>query len=381
MLAGERDLLSEMRDRRVWLKFKDHLHPSYFSSTEARQVCKVISRLHKSPERRDILPNTWIEKAMGKNPGLSEPMPLASAVEFVTRILLNARTLHWQERLQDLIEEGDEIDLSEMRRDFMDFERSLSHSSENGTGPLRGVDVLKQKGWERTPRCPTFLHRELDDYLGGGVGKGELCLLQAPVKNGKSSFLYTIGYRAALKGMNTFIFSCENYLDQMGARLLQIHAAHGRRRGFPKNLWMEYRYQPTLAVLENLANQLDQIDMLIVDYADNMRASQSQGLDFVWTIEELYDGIRHLAHEKGAVAWTATQEKDPQHPWQKTSSRRNTYGSDKKMQKCDLFLGIQADPRTNTATIKVLGRRGQGKVGEVFEVLFDQDTAEMRELE
>lgn len=382
MHDAERELLSELRVRATWIKYRDMLPASYFGTPDSRRLRNILARLHRQGAR-EILPLTWIRKEFGKDPELGEPLPETASGEYVARTLMNARTLHWQEWVQDQLEEGGTLDLTPMRHDLLEYERQLDGSAaSNGSAPLRALDVIRHKEWETRPRCPTFLHKGMDEYLGGGVGPGQLCVLQAPPKNGKSSILYLIAYRAAVRGMTAYIFSCENYEDQMGERLEQIHLAEtGRRRGFPKNLYMDYRFEPCLADLERAVNQLPRLDMLIIDYADNMRATRTDGPDFVWTIDELYDGIRHLSRGKDAVAWTATQEKDPPQPWIKRSSRKQTYGSDKKIQKSDFFLGIQAHPNDNTATLTVLGRRGRGKVGADFELYFDQDTCEVSELD
>jgi hypothetical protein len=378
----ERELLSELTRRTTWLKYQEFLKEKYFKTPEARKLRRVLARLHKQGDK-EVLPRIWIKKALGGDPKLEDPMPEKMSCDFVVRTLLNSRTLHWHERLQDMVESEVEIDLTPMRLDLVQYERDLNGMGEkNGAGPLRAFDVIQKKDWKKSPRTPTFLHAGLDEYLDGGVGPGQLCVLQAPPKNGKSSFLYTIAYRAAREGMYTYIFSCENYEDQVGERLEQIHKSNGgTQRNFPKDrLMMDYRFSPCLSDLEHQLNQIPRLDMLVLDYADNMRATRTDGPDFVWTIDELYDGIRHLARERNAVAWTATQERDPVNPWVKKSTRKGTYGSDKKIQKCDFFLGVQAHPLDNTATLTVLGRRGRGKVGEDFECFFDQDTCELTEL-
>jgi hypothetical protein len=378
MQDTERELFSELRRKELWLKYKDFLPANYFSSPEARRMRAVFVRLHRD-STHEVLPLAWIKKAWGKNPELTDPLPQSVGSDYLLRTLLNSRTLQWQEWMAKEIEKGEELDLSPIRKDLLDYESKLGGApSTNGAGPMLAWDIMRRKDWEKKPRTPTFLSREMDEYLGGGVGPGELCVLQAPPKNGKSSFLYTIAYRAAVEGLTSYIFSCENYEDQVGERLEQIHKA-SRRKVFPKNLYLDYRYTPCLADLEHLVRGLPRLDLLVVDYADNMRATRTEGPDFVWTIDELYDGIRHIAREKEAIAWTATQEKDPPQPWIRRSMRKLTYGSDKKIQKCDFFLGIKAHERDDTATLTVLGRRGRGKVGADFTVLFNQDTCEIRE--
>lgn len=378
----ERDLLTELRRRAVWSKYRGFLPKNYFGTLDAKKLHQVINRLHEKGDR-DVLPLTWITREMGKKIHLDDPLPEEASNDYVARALANARMLHWQEWVASSIEQGGTIDLTPMRIDLLEFDRQLNGSiSSNGSHPLRALDILKKRDWEKTPRTPTYLHKGLDKYLGGGVGPGQLCVLQAPAKTGKSSFLYTIAYRAAVAGLSTYLFSCENYEDQIGERLDQIHKSNKKLgRKFPENLWVDYRHNPCLADLEHLTSHLTKLDMLVVDYADNMRATRTDGPDFVWTIDELYDGIRHIARGRNAIAWTATQERDPPYPWMRKSMRKTTYGSDKKIHKCDFFLGVRAHEGEGTATLTVLGRRGRGKIGADFEVAFEQDTCEIYELD
>jgi len=293
MHETERELLSECRLRETWLKYKDMLPATYFKTADARKLRGVIARLHQQG-KQDILPESWLKKGLGKKTGLDQPLPEKESANYVARTLLNSRTLHWQGWLEDQVEEGGDLDLTPMRVDLVEYERSLNGQiSSNGSAPMAMSDVIKKKNWKKIPRTPTFLHEGLDEYLGGGVGPGELCVLQAPPKTGKSSFLYTIGYRAARAKIPTFIFSCENFTDQVGERIEQIHKANGgTAKNFPKNLWFDYKYQPCLADLERMVSQLPKVGMLVVDYVDNMRATRTDGPDFVWTIDELYDGIK-----------------------------------------------------------------------------------------
>lgn len=53
------------------------------------------------------------------------------------------------------------------------------------------------------------LSPQLDDNLGGGVGAGELLVIIAPPSRGKTSYLCTIGARAARKGRRILHITCE----------------------------------------------------------------------------------------------------------------------------------------------------------------------------
>jgi hypothetical protein len=379
VLPIEQEILAALRRKDVWSRFAEQLPPEFFPSQEARQVRRAMATLHQD-NTRGVLPKSWIRRLAGQD--IPEPLSARPCEELILRELLKSRLLQWQRWTSADLEEGEMPDLENVKRDIQELEQLTQVGvSENGYAPLLASDVVRRKVWEERGTIPTFLHRDLDDYLGGGTGRGQLCLLQAPAKHGKTTLLLTIAYRAAQRGLHTLFVSCENYLDQIAERLEQVHSVAKRTRGkqFPRHFHVDYRYGLTVRDLEGMICTLPKVDVVIIDYADNMRAQNVQGIDFVWTINELYDGMRDIANRHEAVVWTATQEKDPEHPSQ-TSSRERTYGSDKKFQKCDLFLGCIAKPRTNSLSIKVLARRGRGKMGKVFQSVFDQDTAELKEL-
>ena len=62
---------------------------------------------------------------------------------------------------------------------------------------------------DRTMVCPTGLASELDRMLGGGVASGELFIMLAPPKRGKTTFLCTIGARAAASGKGVLHITLE----------------------------------------------------------------------------------------------------------------------------------------------------------------------------
>lgn len=62
---------------------------------------------------------------------------------------------------------------------------------------------------DRPDTCGLRLCAELDDYLGGGVAAGELCIFLAPPSRGKTSYLCTVGARNMLAGRKVLHLTLE----------------------------------------------------------------------------------------------------------------------------------------------------------------------------
>lgn len=371
MTGEEREVLSLLRCRETWSRWGQAVR---LKSKEGRAVKEVIDRLHES-QSRSVLPLAWIGRGIGEAVKLDDPLPARASIERLESILVTSSVYESLERILKKREQGEYLSLEDLRD--LDTQKLLQHQvKRNGSDPysMHSVDELVEgRAWETRGEIPTFLHPELDEYLGGGIGKGQLAVLQAPAKKGKTTFLLLVAFRAARRGLRTLFLSCENYKDQLGERLSQIREAERGKRLPSKHLFLQYHPRLSVRDVERYVQGRD-CDMLIVDYEGKMSASID--FDWTWRTTEIYNGMRDLADRENLVLWTATQEHDSP-GFKRESSRLGTFGSKTKIQLCDLFLGLYSEPRMNRATLTVLGRRGRGREGGSFRCRWNPDTAEL----
>lgn len=376
MLPGEKSLLSELLRKTTWERWGQHIK---FESKDARRVQRVIKILQED-SGREVLPVSQIrryDESFGTLQ-LESPLPPQASAKKVEEVIIDLGVTRHLQQLDARRERGEHLQGDDMRH-LLDWLGSLEEGSrgapsEKNHTPLSLKELLNEKSWETRGTIPTFLHKGLDEYLGGGIGRGQLAVLQAPYKKGKTTFLLTIAYRAAVRNFTTLYLSCEPYLDQIGERLSQIHAL-SRRSKPPAKLLVDYCGSLGLRDVRKYLRGR-KVDFLIVDYAEKMQASVEN--DFTWKTTEIYTGLRNLANEFNLVCWTVAQEHD-QPEWARESSRTGTFGSRTKGHLADLILGVYVSPRMNQAVFTVLGRRGRGKEGGKFSSRFDLDTAELKE--
>ena len=379
-------LLSELRRREVWEKWGDLLPLEYFNTKEEKELRGALERIHQTGTSKPckVVPNAWLPKK------LQPPQPsLELSLQKVESEVITRGTSSFLNQLERRLERlgpGELLDASDPVIDGaqqwlqdVHSRNVLTPTNGNGHSPIiSSKDLLREKEWEEKGTVPTYLHQGLDHYLGGGVGPGQLCVLQAAPKRGKTSLLLTIAYRAARAGKRTLFISCENFLDQLGERLHQLHQAArvGRRHRLPQFALL-YRNKITISEIQAYVRDTGPYDILIVDYADRMGSSKED--DWTWKTQDIYYGLRdETAKPYNLVCWTATQEHVGA-SWQKSSSRQGTFGSQTKLQICDLHLGWNLQPRLNEGTFTVLGRRGRGKEGGEFKSFFNSDTAQLKD--
>jgi hypothetical protein len=314
---------------------------------------------------------------------LDAPLPLDASLEKVEDAVIVRGVTSHLEQLDQLIDHRGRQGERMKAADVLGAQQWIESVSVQGNGqangrysPVSAKELIDGKEWEQRESIPTYLHEGLDRHLGGGVGRGQLCVLQAPAKRGKTSFLLSIAYRAAEKGRSVLFVSCENYLDQIGERLAQIHNVGGCKR--VPNFHVVYHHLVTVRDIHHYVEKCMPLDLLIVDYEGKM--GSSAGDDWTWRTQELYTGLRDgTAGKYDLACWTATQEHEPG-DWQRSSTRLGTFGSKTKIQLCDLFIGAFVRPKMNSVTWTVLGRRGKGREGGEFRSFFNPDTAELRDM-
>lgn len=177
-------------------------------------------------------------------------------------------------------------------------------------------------------KVPTLI-QGMDRVLRGGIGAGELHLVFAPTKRGKSILLNNLAFACALKGKKATYVSLELSDIQVATRThMRLSGLRDRDLVPYERRWMRsYRRllstggdvyfkrfptgKLTLLELERFLDKLWKVenystDLLIVDYLDLLK--KDRDYDDTWKGQgKLAEGLRGLAGEFHIPCWSATQ--------------------------------------------------------------------------
>lgn len=188
-------------------------------------------------------------------------------------------------------------------------------------GYLNDDDVIE--------RIPTGMEM-LDSCLGGGVGRGELCVVIAPPGKGKTTTLISMASQAVEEGYNVLHVSLENNEKQIlrnyDVRLLKKNldyiksnvdksiAALFNIKKFKRGKLKIKKYPTKSATITTIRGLLDQLkvvedfvpDVLVVDYGMILKPERNYQ-DKRSGIEEIYESLRALGDEYNCAIYTAAQ--------------------------------------------------------------------------
>lgn len=182
----------------------------------------------------------------------------------------------------------------------------------------------KHKNPESDTRVPTGV-QQLDELMQGGLDKGELGMIVAPPKHGKSTALFNVGANAVLRGVKVLHVSLELKKSMVAARydsrffggtMKEIQKKPKkfykamkavRAKIGPNLLIVQYPTKSLSMVgLKAIASQIEGLGLIIVDYADLMRPPRHRD-ERRFELIDVYEGLRNLAGELELPIWTASQ--------------------------------------------------------------------------
>jgi len=166
---------------------------------------------------------------------------------------------------------------------------------------------------------------EINKLINGGLGKGKLGVICAPTSVGKSHFLVDVGAYAAMLGKNVLHYTFELSEKDVGKRYdsrisgvpiddISKHksAVRDAVESIPGKVIIK-SYPTKKATTLTLRNHINRLfirdfipDIIIVDYADLMKASKNYEQKR-FELESVYEELRALAMELDVPIWTATQ--------------------------------------------------------------------------
>lgn len=181
---------------------------------------------------------------------------------------------------------------------------------------------------------PTGIYH-LDMALGGGLGRGELGVVLAPPKRGKTTVLINFGFGAMMStlGFNVVHYSHEiveerqykvsrRYDDRLAGKFVKLkyqdpakyaQIVQDRAGKFLNGRLFVKSYPTRTASVSTLRNHLTLLisrgfkpDLIIADYADIMKPDRRLG-EMRHEQAGIYEALRGLAGEFDAALWTGSQ--------------------------------------------------------------------------
>lgn len=278
---------------------------------------------------------------------------------------------------------------------FDGIKAKMENALKAGEPKSSGHDYVRdvKKRLKKDFRIPISILPGLDEYIGGGVAGGELFVVIAPTGGGKSMFLVRNGVSALKAGKKVVYFTLELSEEIVGRRFdacfnniplssvsdfeeiiienaneLQINL---KIKNFPDGtatISTLYSYLDWLACNENFIP-----DVIIVDYADNMKPLQKGEL-LRHDLVDIYKSLRAMAIEHQVPVLTASQTSGDGYS-KKEIELGMTAESKAKNNVVDLAVGFGRDDKQvikDEATLKILKNRN-GPIGKTFKLIFDSN--------
>jgi len=278
------------------------------------------------------------------------------------------------------------------------IEEALKAGEPKNSGHNYFLDV--EKRLKRDFRNPVPILPGLDEQIGGGVAGGELAVIMAPTGGGKSMMLVRNAVTALRTGKKVLYYSLELSEEAIGQRFdaclnnLPLKGIWGFKEtisetikdlsGIGANLIIK-RYPDGAATINAFYSHLDWLkcnenfvpDVIIVDYADNMKALQSYG-ELRHDLVSIYKDLRALAVEYNVPVLTASQTGRGGNNKQELSLDMiaEAWG---KANIADIIIGIGRSPdqfKMNEASLKILKNRN-GATGGSFDMIFNTAVLEI----
>jgi len=326
------------------LRFRSVLDPQYFSTDAMRCVASALLR-HVDSERavphRETLAQTARELAGEKGrEGVDKLVSALYADDVGDEAAVAAKLVAFGKQramVNAVLKAASRIDAGDS-----DAVLPLIQEAQQVGADVLDIGISyhvsdERKTWYESDGDEEYIPTgivHLDEAMGGGLGRGELGCIFSPPKRGKTSALINFAFGAITShmGYNVVYYSCE-MADRKIARRLDarlsgpyfqyrgtdpekyVAGLAERARSFVRGRLVVKSYPtrkltPTMirSHLSVLEGQGFRPDLLIVDYADIMRAERRLG-EMRNEQAGIYEDLREIAGDYNVAVWTGSQAK------------------------------------------------------------------------
>jgi archaellum biogenesis ATPase FlaH len=292
--------------------------------------------------------------------------------------------------------------------DVEEFTKDIVSATTFATPVTLGINLYDNLDKRTEERASTTITPGLIEYNvpyfakfleEGGLPPGSLGFFLAPTNGGKSSALIQLAHDVAMRGHNVLYVSAELSEDMINRRLdacttgVPIHDVKPQAGSVRAAILSSPQYVATQKrihvvevpmgvaqpsdmelIVERLKKRGFDTNLLIVDYADNLR-SQRKTEQYRLELTSIYRDLRAIAQRQHLVVWTASQMNDAGTEAAEKKSGiitiRHVNEARGKIQIADLCVAVartQEEKETNLARLILVKNRngsGDGSVAQV----------------
>jgi len=335
-------ILSLLRNRNAFLKYSSILKEHLFGSKHTKYIYKLLLFYHRQIKSKTTVPLSSlftlvssrikeneaekykeIIRKVKKFPFADEAIADDIVRKFAQRQLLKIMIM---DALQGL-DRDEHLDIAKLRSRLdealvIDSTEVLETAYNYFSNPMQRMEEDRNK-----LRIPTYLSPEIDRAMDQGLSTGELALIMAPTKVGKTMFLLNIAYNAVKHGKKVVYVTLElskakiaSRFDQLVTRkpkeYLNIHPGivfkyikklKTKGGGLMIKDCTSARLSPVELglYLERLRKDFE-FDMVVVDQVDLMY-SPKEYKERRYELSSIVVSLRRMGATMGIPVWAATQ--------------------------------------------------------------------------
>lgn len=248
--------------------------------------------------------------------------------------------------------------------------------------------ICNEKDEEHHPKVETG-YRRLDEYIGA-LMPGQMHVIGARPRKGKSMFALNIAVNIARKGFNVLYFSMEMSEQQTMTRYLQVsHGVNGAKFKHVTTEFLEelsfleptndnlifcYKSGLTVEDMESIiVKEKEQraVDIIIIDHMHIMRGN---GKELTQQYTEVSRGIKRIAMNQHVpiIALAQMNRETEKRGGEPKLSDLSQSGAIEQDAETVLFLDRDEDPDCNPNELRLLGRKNRNGIG-FFNILYHVD--------
>ena len=277
-----------------------------------------------------------------------------------------------------IIESADLLEIGQYEKIKHVVDQAMKAGMERNIGHDYSEDVEKRMS-VMSRNCVKTNWVEIDTIMDGGLAAGELGIITACAGSGKSWVLSKLGAEAMKQGKNVVHFTLELNENYVGLRYdscftgidfqnirNNVDIVRNKIAEVPGKLKIKYFPIKTVSAYslkahcERLAVLGTKVDMIIVDYADILRPSQSERNSNSYSeAGGIYEELRGVAGELQVPIWSASQSNRAAMD-EDIIQANNISDSYRKIMTADFVMSLSrkmSDKQANTARFHVIKNR------------------------
>jgi replicative DNA helicase len=277
-----------------------------------------------------------------------------------------------------IIESADLLEIGQYDKIKHVVDQAMKAGMERNIGHDYTEDVEKRMS-VMSRNCVKTNWTEVDTIMDGGLAGGELGIITACAGSGKSWVLSKLGAEAMKQGKNVVHFTLELNENYVGLRYdacftgidfqnirNNVDIVRQKIADVPGKLVIKYFPIKTVSAYslkshcERLAVLGTKVDMIIVDYADILRPSQSERNSNSYSeAGGIYEELRGVAGELQVPIWSASQSNRAAMD-EDIIQANNIADSYRKIMTADFVMSLSRkvnDKQANTARFHVIKNR------------------------